>query len=312
MSSRFCFVSWARRRRRWTYSRSCFNTVNDGLNFLQVAVNARLGFAPLRALAHNVLVDGLDFAEASVNPGQVVRVLFAQAIGGGGFRCHGNIVAAQAADATGHFWHLAGYRTERDRGSFYWTPLSFVPEQFALQQFVNEAADAVMAGAGAFQDLLDRFAVGEMDRRAGGIDRQLPRQVAGELFFVREQELFQLENVAEFPAVGKFTAGVHGQRVVEREFLSAFGDAPRQFAFGLRTIAVAPAAHHIKVLQREPRRINLGVAGVAGFQGAMFVELLADGHRAANVRIDGRHTRRLGRRFLAEDALHDPRAAHHR
>src|SRR5438046_3520559 len=233
MTSRFCFVSRARRTRRWTYSRSCFNTVNDGLNFLQVAVNARLGFAPLRALAHNVLVDGLDFAEASVNPCQVVRLLFAQAIGGGGFRCHGNIVAAQAADATGHFWHLAGYRTERDRGSFSWTPLSLVPEQFALHQFVDEAADAVMAGTGAFQDLLDRFAVGEMDRRAGGINRQLPREVAGELFFVVEQELFQFANVAEFPAVGQFAAGVHGQRLVKRQILAALGDALRQFAPGL-------------------------------------------------------------------------------
>ena len=44
----------------------------------------------------------------------------------------------------------------------------------------------------------------------------------------------------------------------------------------------------------------------------MLVELLADGDRAADVRLDGGHARRRRRRFLAEDALHDPRAAQHR
>src|SRR6267143_1779398 len=81
------------------------------------------------------------------------------------------------------------------------------------------------------------------------------REGACELLFVLEQQLFQLANVAELPAVGEFAAGVHGQPVVKREFLSALGDALCQFALGLRTIAVAPAAHHVEILQRETRRI---------------------------------------------------------
>ena len=44
----------------------------------------------------------------------------------------------------------------------------------------------------------------------------------------------------------------------------------------------------------------------------MFVELLANRHRAAGVGFDGGHARRWGRRLLAENALHDPRAAEDR
>src|SRR5258708_30419809 len=105
-----------------------------------------------------------------------------------------------------------------------------VSEQFALHHFVDEAADTVVAGTGAFQDFLDRFAVREADRCAGRINRQLLREVAGELLFVGQQALFQFAHGAEFPAVGEFAVGVHGQRVVEGEFLSALGDALRQFA----------------------------------------------------------------------------------
>jgi hypothetical protein len=39
---------------------------------------------------------------------------------------------------------------------------------------VDEAADAIVTGTGAFQDLLDWFAVSEADWRAGGIHGQLP------------------------------------------------------------------------------------------------------------------------------------------
>ena len=45
----------------------------------------------------------------------------------------------------------------------------------------NQAADAVTAGAGAVQNLFNRFAIGEMDWRSGRIDGQLPGEVSSEL-----------------------------------------------------------------------------------------------------------------------------------
>src|ERR1019366_4028212 len=98
---------------------------------------------------------------------------------------------------------------------------SFVEKQFALHKLVDEAADAVIAGTGTFEDSLYSSPIGEADWCAGGIDRQLLGQVAGELLFVGEQELFELADVAELPAVGEFAAGVHWQPVVKGEFLPA-------------------------------------------------------------------------------------------
>ena len=99
---------------------------------------------------------------------------------------------------------------------------------------------------------------------------------------------------------------------VEREFLAVVSDARLGRAVGERAVAVAPAAHHVEAFEREARRVDLGVAGGAGLQRAMLFELCADGRGAAGVGLDGRHAgRRRGWR-LAEDALHDPRAAQHR
>ena len=64
-----------------------------------------------------------------------------------------------------------------------------------MHQFDNQAADAIMAGASAVQDLFNLFTVGEMDGRSGGIDGQLPGEVASELPFVGEQQFFELANV---------------------------------------------------------------------------------------------------------------------
>src|SRR5262245_55665181 len=78
---------------------------------------------------------------------------------------------------------------------------SLLKEQLALHQRVNEAPHAVMAGTGALQNVLNLFAVGEADRGAGGIDRQLPDEIAGDLLLVGEQQLFELAHVAELSAV---------------------------------------------------------------------------------------------------------------
>src|SRR5262245_55567307 len=72
---------------------------------------------------------------------------------------------------------------------------------------------------------------------------------------------------------------------------------------------VTPAAHHVEVLQRKSCRIDFRVAGSAGFEVAMLVELRTDRRRAADVRLDRMHACWRWRRLLAEDALYDPRSS---
>ncbi len=89
MSFRFCWVSWVRTRSPWTYSKSCFNTVNSSLNFFhQISVDASLNLAPFRSFACQVPVDGPNFGEVLVHSGQVFHVRFASAISGNRFCPH--------------------------------------------------------------------------------------------------------------------------------------------------------------------------------------------------------------------------------
>src|SRR4051812_36071677 len=110
-------------------------------------------------------------------------------------------------------------------------------------------------------------------------------------------------------SVRQIAGGIHLKRVMEGEFLATLSDALRQFAAGLRTVAFAPTAHDVEIFQRETRRIYFGVARIAGFEGAVLVELLTDGDGAADVGFERGHAGRRGGRFLAKNALHNPSAA---
>src|SRR5712671_3113574 len=120
-----------------------------------------------------------------------------------------------------------------------------------------------MAGTGALEDLLDLRSVTETDRRAGGIDGELSRQIAGDLFLVPEQEALEFADIAERAAIGQLAAGIDGLRGVKGEFLPVLAQALVRHAVALRPVALAPAAHDIEVFQREPGRIDFRVAGGA-------------------------------------------------
>src|SRR5262249_20077340 len=112
-----------------------------------------------------------------------------------------------------------------------------------------------------------------MDWRPRGINRELASEISRELALVTEKQLFQFANVVKLPAIGQNAVRVHRQRVMKSKFLAAFGDALRQFTFRLRAVARAPATHYVKVLECKSGRVDFGVAGVAGLQRAMFIEL---------------------------------------
>src|SRR5882724_6455157 len=154
-----------------------------------------------------------------------------------------------------------------------------------------------MAGTGALQDLLNRLTVGEMDWRSGRVDGQLPCKVSGKLSLVGQKQLLELADIMKLAAIGQSAAGVHRQCVVKCELLPALGNALSQVTAGFRTISISPAAHDVEVLQGESRGVNFGVAGAASLQGAMFVELLANRDRAANIGLDRGYAGRGRRRF---------------
>lgn len=177
---------------------------------------------------------------------------------------------------------------------------------------MDEGADAVVAGGGAFEDGLDFGAVGEADGGAGGVDGELAGEVASELLFVVEEELLEFADVTEFASVGKFAGGIDGKCVVEGEFLTALGEAFGKFTAFFGAVTFAPAAHDIEIFESEAGRIHFDVASVAAFEGAMFFKLLPDGDGTADVGLDGGKIGRRWRRFLAEDAFHDPCATEDR
>src|SRR6185437_15583960 len=120
-------------------------------------------------------------------------------------------------------------------------------KQVALNDFMNQRADPVIAGGGALDDFFDFRAIGKTDGSASGVNDELLGEIPGELLLLGEKQRLEIANVMEFTAIGEFAAGVHGQRIVKGEFLPAFGDAVREIASGFGAVAIAPAAHDIKI-----------------------------------------------------------------
>ena len=130
---------------------------------------------------------------------------------------------------------------------------------------------------------------------------------------VLHEQLLELAHVLERPAVGQRAGRIDRQGVMELESLPVHAVAlDRRHLVGHRPVALAVAAHHVEALQREARRVHLAVAGRAARVGPVLLQLLADRHRAADVRLDGLDRRRRGRRLQPQDALRDPVPAQHR
>jgi len=71
-----------------------------------------------------------------------------------------------------------------------------------LDQFVDQTTHSIVTRPGTREDPFDRLAVGKTNRRTGPINRELPHQIACDLFLVSEQQLLEFTDIAEFPAVG--------------------------------------------------------------------------------------------------------------
>src|SRR5262245_36519195 len=118
----------------------------------------------------------------------------------------------------------------------------FHPEYLTLDDFVDKRLHPKMAGTSPFEDLLHFLAIPETNRRAGGINKQLAGQVAGDLCFIGEEEAFEFGNVSKLATVGQGAAGIDGLGEVELKWLPILAVALLMFAFAERAVLVAPAA----------------------------------------------------------------------
>ena len=88
---------------------------------------------------------------------------------------------------------------------------------------------------GYYRDLLRRFAIREADGRAGSVGGKLADEVPSyRSLFMIEQEPFEFANVFEGAAIGEDGRRIHGQPVVESEWLSRKADTGLGFTFSAK------------------------------------------------------------------------------
>ena len=99
-------------------------------------------------------------------------------------------------------------------------------------------------------------------------------------------------DVFELAAVGELSTGIDFGRQGKSEVVTSTIDTGDAFAIAGATITCPPGSVDIKILQGEADRIKLRMARGAGFGFRMLGDQFADGCRSANVRLDGRNSRR--------------------
>src|SRR5690606_10921688 len=111
--------------------------------------------------------------------------------------------------------------------------------------------------------------------------------------------------IGKRPAVGKLRGGFDRQALtVGKLFLQLL-------PFAQRTIPLTFTANGVKMFQRKSGRIDSLVAPCTGGDVAMFIQLLANRGRAADVGFHSRYARWWRRQRTTENAVHDPDAANH-
>ena len=112
-----------------------------------------------------------------------------------------------------------------------------------------------MAGTGALQYVLDFRAIAEPRRSAGGVSGKLPRQIAGDLFFVVEQQALKFANVAELSAA----AQKHGTTL----------ECLVEIDCGARRCGVATGVAATEIATAIDAAPALKFSGIQAYQGAM-------------------------------------------
>src|SRR5215471_5421063 len=109
----------------------------------------------------------------------------------------------------------------RDRVFFMVYSRSFVAEEIALNDPVNDVAKSVTGVVCFVQNFFDLLAIRETDRGARGVCGKLTDKISSHRsLIVIQQQSLEFSNVFKTAAVRKRARGIHGQRVVEGEGLT--------------------------------------------------------------------------------------------
>ena len=196
-----------------------------------------------------------------------------------------------------------------DGGSGHGRRRLLVFEGAALDNFVNQRLKAAPRFRGAGDHLFDEFAVSELRFYTGGVGKQFLEDVSGDLVGVGEEDPFVFINIRKRLAIGGYAADFDvGTSVNGTAGVGGNVDGAG-LGFDGRAVELAEAADGVERLEGEARGIDVLVTRVARREGAMFVELLADGGRAADVGFDRGNIRWRGRRGFADQMFEYPLAA---
>ena len=86
---------------------------------------------------------------------------------------------------------------------------------------MDQIGSPVSIGLSLIENRFDNVAIAEPDGGAGCISGQLVHEVAGELAFLREQQLLEFQDIVKRLPGGELSAGVDRQALGELERLSA-------------------------------------------------------------------------------------------
>src|SRR5262249_49752334 len=123
--------------------------------------------------------------------------------------------------------------------------LSLVPEEIALNDFMNERSDTVLVLLRAVQHSFEPGPIGEPDRRPVCIDRELLQQVSRQLLLVLQKALLKSAHILETAPIRQRSTRVDFRPAREPEVLPVVSHPAINGAVSERAIVHSPASHDI-------------------------------------------------------------------
>src|SRR5688500_17352218 len=112
---------------------------------------------------------------------------------------------------------------------------------------MDEAAHTVIARARLLQNLFDGRAIAETNRGASRVNCEVSREIPRDLGVVLQDQLLELANIGEGPAIRQLPVRFDGQGIMKIKWPAVLALAHlRDLVLGVTAIAIAPGTHHIK------------------------------------------------------------------
>ena len=138
-------------------------------------------------------------------------------------------------------------------------------QQRALNDLMDERANAVLRRAAGFEDIVYIVAIGKANGSSGGVHDKLLGEVTGDDFLVLQQELLELEDVGEGIALGRHPRGIDLFPDKMNKLVAAAAQALDALrSLGERAVVLPPTPHDVEAFQSEAWRIDLLMTARAG------------------------------------------------